>query len=66
MSNEAVVVQPPWLMSVVQEYGSSPLINDAKQASHHERLKLQAEREEIHKEGEKRGLGRGEAKRRGF
>ncbi|KAM1734871.1 hypothetical protein ACFX11_020283 [Malus domestica] len=31
-------------MSVVEESGSSPLINDAKQPSHHERLKLQAER----------------------
>ncbi|KAB2634386.1 pentatricopeptide repeat-containing protein [Pyrus ussuriensis x Pyrus communis] len=65
MSNEAVVVQPPWLMSVMEESGSSPLINDAKQPSHHERLKLQAEREEIHKETENRGLGKGEAKRKG-
>ncbi|KAB2596128.1 pentatricopeptide repeat-containing protein [Pyrus ussuriensis x Pyrus communis] len=53
MSNEAVVVQPPWLMSVVEE------------SRHHERLKLQAEREEIHTETKNRGLGRGEAKRRG-
>ncbi|TQD72784.1 hypothetical protein C1H46_041703 [Malus baccata] len=55
MSNEVVVVQPPWLMSVVEESGSLSLIHDAKQPSHHECLKLQAERERKYRKKQRSG-----------